>query len=101
MLSDWEKCREVRKTLAKAVPSFALIAAGLLAPIVVRAQSPPEQLPAASKKRDGADWDMEKEPVANTNSTLHPTDPPKVEGEAMNNGKRTLGSSANSKGVFG
>src|SRR5215469_5428575 len=81
MLSNWERCREVVRTLAKAVPSSVLIAACLLAPIVVRAQSPPEQLPPASEKRNDPRLGIGREPVANTNSTLDPTNSPKGEGE--------------------
>ena len=87
MLSDWERCRELVKTLAKAVLSFVPIAFSLLALIVVRAQSPPEQLRPASEKRNGADVGMGKEPVANTIGTLDSTDSPKGKGEATDKGE--------------
>jgi hypothetical protein len=86
MLSNWEKCKEVVKTLAKVVPSFGLITAGLLAPVVVRAQYLPEQLPPATE-RDGADRDMGKDPVDNTINTSDPADSPKGDGEATEKGE--------------
>ena len=87
MLSDWERCREPVKTLAKTVLSFVPIAVSLLAPIAVRAQSPPEQLRPASEKRNGADVGTGKEPVANTIGALDSTDSPKGEGEATDKGE--------------
>ena len=87
MLSNWKKCRELAKTLAKAVLSFVLMSGGLLAPIVVRAQSPPKQLPPASGKGNDADWDTGKEPVDNAISTLEPTDSTKGEGETAEKGE--------------
>ena len=51
------------------------------------AQSQQEQVPAASKKVDGANLDTGKKPVATTISTLDPTDSPKSEGEATNRGE--------------
>ena len=87
MLSDREKCRELVKTLAKSFPSFVLIATGLLAPIVVRAQLPPEQLPPVSERRNAADWDTGKEPVSNTIGTSNPSDSPKSEVEVTDKGE--------------
>ena len=51
------------------------------------AQSPQEQVPAASEKGEGANWDMEKELIANATSALDPTDLPKGEAEATDKGE--------------
>jgi hypothetical protein len=87
MLGNGQTWRNLVMTPGKLISSFLLIAAGLLAPIVVRAQSPPEQFPPASEKRDDADRNMGNEAVANTISTLDPTDLPKGEGDATYKGE--------------
>ena len=87
MLSNWEECGELAKTLAKAVPSFILIAAGLLRPTVVRAQSLPEQFRSTVEKRSDADWQTGNEPAARTIKTLNLTDSHEGKGQAADKGE--------------
>jgi hypothetical protein len=88
MLSSWEEYSELVETLAKAaVLSFVLIAASLLATNLVRAQSPREQLPSASERRNAADWKTGEEPLVDPISTVNPTDSSKGEGEATDKGE--------------
>jgi porin len=51
------------------------------------AQSPQQQFLAGSEKREGVSWDMGKEPVATTISSLDPTDLPIGKGEATSKGE--------------
>lgn len=86
MLSNWEKCKERAKTLAKLLPSFVLIA-GLLPPTVVRAQSPAERPHPTLEKRSDTDWETGNEPVAYSINTLNHTDSHKGKGESADQGE--------------